>query len=194
MQSFMAIGSNMKEICSYLVLVVPSAPLPRWGRLACVFPMIRHSGGQALRSQCVSYTYTHLCKFSWSYEPQHPKYKHHRVAAPAMPTATQYHLAISFPGYPMVETSCTFATTYSIQSITSPQNGSQFGAAMTMFLVIITAAVRHWVCSTGAQIVIIVFPIDLAFTLVQPFVIICSMCALHKSIVIHNSSIDPCAL
>ena len=70
--------------------------------------LIRRFGGQALQLQYVSYTYTHPCKFSWSYEPQHPRYKHHRVLAPAMPTATLCHLAISFPGYPMVKISCPF--------------------------------------------------------------------------------------
>jgi len=95
--NFVAIGFNVKDIYFHLVLVVPAVPQPRWDRLACVFLMIRHSSGQAHWSQCISNIYTHLCKFSWSCEPHCPKYSHHHVAAPVMPTATQNHLAISFP-------------------------------------------------------------------------------------------------
>jgi hypothetical protein len=68
LQSFMAIWRKMKDICSYLVLAVPAAPQSCWCRLACVFPMFRRSDGQALQSQCASYTCTHLRKFWLSVE------------------------------------------------------------------------------------------------------------------------------
>jgi hypothetical protein len=126
------------------VLNVLAGPQPRCSRLARAFRKIHYSVCQILLPTCVSWTCTCLCKFVCPWAPRWPRYRGHSNCyrcCPADSSAT--HFAVTFPGHPMLKTSCSFATTYSILSITAPQNVSPIGYTNTMPLMIKTLAIRR---------------------------------------------------
>jgi hypothetical protein len=65
LQSFMAIGSNVEEIWSYLFRTVPAAPQQSSSWLACIFLMLHHSSDCVLQPQCVLYCCTCLWEIPW---------------------------------------------------------------------------------------------------------------------------------